>query len=541
MSDLENELLGLAEDDSSSHHKKRAAGGRKNHQSYEDSDDNEGEEEMDMDMDEEMDMDVDSEDDAPAAKPRPMNKSNPYPLEGKYIDEDDRDYLESLPEIERENILAARQEEIQKFKDAAQLDAMYKMAAGQDEDEDDYAPRKQRKHTSVTDEKYRAMMDLKNKRKSKEERAQRRAAKLAQGGRRARSSSLASLDEASSEEGEISPMDSWRHTSPSRDRPSESRYKVEVDIDSMPPSHLELNEATLTRYELVEMMYKDQFEAVIKNAYVRIPAGTDDQGRPKYRVHRIIRVEPESQHSHGRYTIEYKGRDVSASHALRCAYGKAERLYRIADISNTEVSEDEFSRFTMTNKADSVKNPRRSELKAKHEEIVALHDRPMTEDEVNRQVDARKQANPQAQRQKVVLQITSLMSSKQLALRRNDLETAASIGDQIAKLGADPNTGELLEGEGDLSEYDLRIAKINENNRRKTRETMIKAHEAAIAKKKAEDAIVRAKAAAASQEAEDPTTVKEISINAVPIAGMRKCETPQQYVARTVTLDLGDF
>ncbi|BEI91738.1 uncharacterized protein CcaverHIS019_0405580 [Cutaneotrichosporon cavernicola] len=538
MSDLENELLGLAEDDSSSHHKKRTAGGRKNHQSYEDSDDNEGEEEMDMDMDEDMEMDVDSEDDA-TAQSRPVNKSNPYPLEGKYIDEDDRDYLDSLPEIERENILAARQEEIQKFKDAAQLDAMYKMAAGQDEDEDDYTPRKQRKHTSVTDEKYRAMMDLKNKRKSKEERAQRRAAKLAQGGRRARSSSLNSLDDASSEEGEISPRDSWRHASPSRDRPSDSRRKVEVDIDSMPPSYQELNEATLDRYKLVEMMYKDQFEEVIKNAYVRIPAGTDDQGRPKYRVHRIIGVE--SEHSHGRYTVEYKGRDVSASHALICAYGKANRLYRIADISNTEVSEDEFSRFTMTNKADNVKNPRRSELKAKHEEIVALHDRPMTEDEVNRQVDARKQANPQAQRQKIVLQITSLMSSKQLALRRNDLETAAFIGDQIAKLGADPNTGELLEGEGDLSEYDLRIARINENNRRKTRETMMKAHEAAVAKKKAEDAIVRAKAAAASQEAGQPTIVKEITVKALPIAGMRKGETPQQYVARTVTLDLGDF
>jgi RNA polymerase-associated protein RTF1 len=35
--------------------------------------------------------------------------------------------------------------------------------------------------------------------------------------------------------------------------------------------------------------------------------------------------------------------------------------------------------------------------------------------------------------------------------------------------------------------------------------------------------------------------VKEITINAPPISGMRKGETPQQYVARTVTLDLGDF
>lgn len=52
--------------------------------------------------------------------------------------------LESLPEIERENILASRQEEIQKFKDAAQLDAMYKMAGMTGDDDDDMPARKQR-------------------------------------------------------------------------------------------------------------------------------------------------------------------------------------------------------------------------------------------------------------------------------------------------------------------------------------------------------------------------------------------------------------
>jgi hypothetical protein len=57
--------------------------------------------------------------------------------------------LESLPEIERENILAGRLEEMQKFKDSQQLDAMYKMAGmggeeEDDEDEDD-EPRKRRK------------------------------------------------------------------------------------------------------------------------------------------------------------------------------------------------------------------------------------------------------------------------------------------------------------------------------------------------------------------------------------------------------------
>lgn len=87
------------------------------------------------------------------------------------------------------------------------------------------------------------------------------------------------------------------------------------------------------------------------------------------------------------------------------------------------------------------------------------------------------------------------MSSKQLAIRRNDHAAAESISKQIAKLGADPVTGELLSGgDATMSEYDMRIQQINENNRRKTREAMSKAHEASLARKRAEDAIIRAKA-----------------------------------------------
>lgn len=57
--------------------------------------------------------------------------------------------LSTLPEIERENILAGRLEEMQKFKDSQNLDAMYRMAGGggdeDDEEEEDDEPRKRRK------------------------------------------------------------------------------------------------------------------------------------------------------------------------------------------------------------------------------------------------------------------------------------------------------------------------------------------------------------------------------------------------------------
>lgn len=134
-------------------------------------------------------------------------------------------------------------------------------------------------------------------------------------------------------------------------------------------------------------------------------------------------------------------------------------------------------------------------MKRKHEQIAALRDRPMTEDEVNRQVEARKRANPGAHRQKTQLQITSLMGSKNLALRRNDLKEAEFISQQIEELGGDPATGQLLGVDDNKTEHERRIERINQNNLRKTRESMAKAHDALLAKKKAEDAIVKAKAA----------------------------------------------
>jgi hypothetical protein len=52
--------------------------------SVESDEDNEGEEEMDMDMD-------DSEDDGSPEPVASSSRRNPYPLEGKFIDEDDRE------------------------------------------------------------------------------------------------------------------------------------------------------------------------------------------------------------------------------------------------------------------------------------------------------------------------------------------------------------------------------------------------------------------------------------------------------------------
>ncbi|ODN91429.1 RNA polymerase-associated protein RTF1 [Cryptococcus wingfieldii CBS 7118] len=526
MSDLENELLGLAEDDPTYHKK----GKRKSKAYIEDSDEGS-----------EMDMEMESEDegDAPQSRAKEPMK-NPYPVEGKYVSEDDRDYLENLPEIERENILAGRLEEMQRFKDSQALDAMFKTAHGGDEsDDEDMRARKRRKHTSVTDKASKALDLLKDKRKAKDERAQRRSA--------ARKSSRRSPSPGgSSEEGEI--QNNHRSVSYSPEpslspAPKASTLSKEDEMDTMPPNRLELEAARLSRYELVDMMHKDGFEDVISGAYVRLMSqDRDEVGRPKYRIHKIMEVD--TNHQFGSYSIEYQGRQIKDNRALLCKYGSASRLFRMADVSNGAIEDTEFQRFSLTNEADGVKPPKRSTLKKKHEDIKSLRDRPMTNSEIDRRVASRRAQDSSFARAST-LKIHQLMNTRDLAVRRNDHSMIDKLNADIIALGGDPVTGKLLAGEGEQlgqDDYDLKIQKINENNKRKTKESMMRAHQAAQARKKAEEAVVKAKLAAQKQAEASTADIVEIP-QAPPASGQKKGETPQQYVARTVQLDLdlGDF
>jgi RNA polymerase-associated protein RTF1 len=84
--------------------------------------------------------------------------ANPYPLEGKYKDEEDReryvsivgrvliiysekdgDRLLEMPEIDREEILAGRLEEMQRLQDKRNLDAMLRIQKGQNDLDDSVA------------------------------------------------------------------------------------------------------------------------------------------------------------------------------------------------------------------------------------------------------------------------------------------------------------------------------------------------------------------------------------------------------------------
>jgi len=89
-----------------------------------------------------------------------------------------------------------------------------------------------------------------------------------------RSTRAGSADSAAStEDGEVSPYDPYSR--PSRSPPPKKKTQEEkdekADLDAQNATYDDINGARLSRYEIVDMMYKDGFEDVIKGKSAGVP------------------------------------------------------------------------------------------------------------------------------------------------------------------------------------------------------------------------------------------------------------------------------
>ncbi|TFY60930.1 hypothetical protein EVJ58_g4828 [Rhodofomes roseus] len=107
--------------------------------------------------------------DADQTESEDEEERNPYPFEGKYVDEADRQRLLSMSEIEREDILAQRQEEMQRIQDKRNLEQMLKAQSGHGEDSVSKAAKRQHTVRGATKEKTRKLDELRAKRREKDE------------------------------------------------------------------------------------------------------------------------------------------------------------------------------------------------------------------------------------------------------------------------------------------------------------------------------------------------------------------------------------
>lgn len=96
--------------------------------------------------------------------------------------------------------------------------------------------------------------------------------------------------------------------------------------------------------------------------------------------------------------------------------------------------------------------------------------------------------NPNSVRNKTVIQVTQLIASRALAVRRNDHKEADRIRDQLISLGVSPSTGQPLGEEDDEELIKAEEEKIRLEKEEKKRKAVQTAQAIAALKKKTEEA-----------------------------------------------------
>lgn len=379
---------------------------------------------------------------------------NPYPLEGKYEDELDRERLLAMPEVEREAILAERLEQMQKIQDRRKLQEMIRQQKGSSNDAESVSKAAKRQHAvrGATKEKSRKLDELKAKRKAKDEKKRVRT----DSPKRDRSSSPMDMETSSDEEedGQISKYEEEEE----RER---KLYSKKSDPDDEPITLSDLGTCRLTRDMLAKYCMAPWFEDYVKGAWVRYLIGNEDN-QPVYRLCEVINL--------GANLVRpYKINDRTVNQTLELKHGRSVKGFTMDKVSNAIFDSKEFERLVKVCTVDDVKLPSKRQVEKKAAHLEKLSTQPFTESDISAMLARKNQLAHQQSAAAITMERSRLMQARTLAMRRHDY---AELEDIEAKLKELPVVQSAREEEESLAD---KLAKVNERNRKANLEAVRRA------------------------------------------------------------------
>ncbi|GLB39999.1 putative plus-3-domain-containing protein [Lyophyllum shimeji] len=386
---------------------------------------------------------------------------DPYPLEGKFIDEADRQRLMQMSEIEREEMIAQRLEEKQRLHDKRMISQMVKeQRAG---DLEGVAKAAKRQHTArgATKEKSRKLDELKAKRKAKDEKQRSKGSPKPD-----RSSSPMDMEisDDESEDGQITKYEQEEE----KDR---KMFSKPLSADDRPVVLEDLEKCRITRDMLAKYCMAPWFQDYVQDAWVRYLVGQLD-GQPVYRICQIINLGAD-------LVKPYRVNDKMANQALELKHGKSVKLFLMDKVSNGPFTPKEFDRLVRQCSEDEVKMPTKRLVERKVAEMTRLVTQPITESDINAMLARKSQLNNLKPTGLTTLERSRLMQARTLAERRHDFAEVAEIDAKLAELGA-PTQSERRDETADM------LARVNERNRRANMEAVRKAELAEAERKRRE-------------------------------------------------------
>ncbi|GAA6062142.1 hypothetical protein JCM10212_003177 [Sporobolomyces blumeae] len=462
--DIDDELLGLAEGAS----KRKSKSGKKSSKRRRPAESEDSASDMDMSASDsdaappaksrkgaKSAAEVDSDDDEPARGSRD-DDDDLYPLEGVYKDEQDKRHILSLPEFEREDIIATRKDQINERETRRQVAKMASRTSGpaadsdsdEDDDNEEYGSRgtRSRKATGATSTKSEGLEKLKRSRAEKGKKKQKKGSDsdddYEEGGKSSRRP--AAYDSES--DPELSDVE---------EEETKAAKSKKKDVPQVGPT--ELHAVTVQRSKLAEFCKAPWFEEWVKGAWVRLGVGMDK--RSGELTYRLCRVEDVRTGRARPYRVEQSSTSTTDVE-LKLRHGANAQHFTMEVISNSPFTDREFARLCQVCAFEKVDMPTPKEVARVKDQLKKHTEYIMTEQDLAAQL-AKKGRRPVGAAAKA-----RLLVQRDHAFSSGNMEEYDKLVAEIAEM---ENGTPAKESEQE------RMRRVNERNRQSNREEIQKA------------------------------------------------------------------
>ncbi|KRZ75223.1 RNA polymerase-associated protein, partial [Trichinella papuae] len=185
----------------------------------------------------------------------------------------------------------------------------------------------------------------------------------------------------------------------------------------------ELSKIRLSRFKLGKLVHTPFFKNTVVGCYVRVSIGANN-GVPVYRVAEIIDVVETAK--------VYEFENTRTNKGLRLRHGKAERVYRLEFLSNSDFTDTEFSKWVDTMTTQNVEFPTLEHVKNKVADVIAAFNHQYTEEDVDQMVKEKKRFRIAPTN--YAMQKAQLVKSLEVAEQNDDSCEVERIKQQIQQL-----------------------------------------------------------------------------------------------------------
>ncbi|PGG95029.1 hypothetical protein AJ80_10041 [Polytolypa hystricis UAMH7299] len=379
-----------------------------------------------------------SESDSESSPPPDDNQEPIFPYEKLYYSAKDKAEVEAMPEIQREELLSERVEQVERRNQDLALHRLHRLhrllatrereGAGKNKrkasDEDVRAhprasSRKKRtlggREVGETSDAIEAYKRQREQRGKREEQRRRDASARKKDGVPSSPDDGEVSDREGHAESDVEWEDRRRHRSPSAPK------------DDPPAELRDIQRACVGRSNFAQVCFYPGFDQAISNCYARVMIGVNkDTGSNEYRMCLIKKF------TEGRpYAMEGpNGRSFITSQYAVLAHGKAEKEFPFIAISDSPFTEAEFNRYRQTMIVEDCKMATKSTVANKVVDINKLINHNFTKEELDEKL--RRQGVGDSK--KIIYERIQLDRRRGDALAAGDEATVAECDAELARL-----------------------------------------------------------------------------------------------------------